>query len=261
MARGASTEEKESATELLLMAASGVYTKKSNRMSKHIENDEPPLKFMFKSGDDLRQDNLVLQFFKIMDRIWQSAGLDMSMVAYDVMESGFETGYIEFVDNATVITEMHKQNSTRLTGPFNEQSMINFFLNQIGVKQSFALASSHDALRAKLDAYHARYLSSLAGQCVATYVLGIRDRHPGNFMLQNETGKFFHIDFGHFLGHGKSKLGFKRDREPFILSKEMQYFLKYFSEIRIEQNEKVGRIEGESGGNPNFHGAAERGPA
>jgi len=63
---------------------------------------------MFKSGDDLRQDNLVLQFFKIMDRIWAHAGENMAMVCYDVMESGFETGYIEFVDKATVITEMHK---------------------------------------------------------------------------------------------------------------------------------------------------------
>ena len=89
-------------------------------MAKHTENSEPPLKFMFKSGDDLRQDNLVLQFFKIMDRIWQSAGSDMSMVCYDVMESGFETGYIEFVDQATVITEMHKKNPKRMMGPFNE---------------------------------------------------------------------------------------------------------------------------------------------
>ena len=43
-----------------------------------------------------------------MDKIWGSAGLDMSMICYDVMESGFETGYIEFVDNATCITDIHK---------------------------------------------------------------------------------------------------------------------------------------------------------
>jgi len=53
-------------------------------------------------------------------------------------------------------------------------------------------------------------------------------------MLKTDTGQFLHIDFGHFLGHGKIKAGFLRDREPFILSDELQYFLKYFGEIRIE---------------------------
>ena len=57
----------------------------------------------------MRQDNLVLQFFKIMDRIWQAAGLDLSMVCYEVFESGFEKGYIEFVNPSKVITDMHKE--------------------------------------------------------------------------------------------------------------------------------------------------------
>ena len=73
----------------------------------------------------------------------------------------------------------------------------------------------------------------MAGQCVATFVLGIRDRHPGNYMLKTDTGQFLHIDFGHFLNHRKFKLGVARDREPFILSKEMVYFLRNFGDIEI----------------------------
>ena len=57
----------------------------------------------------------------------------------------------------------------------------------------------------------------------------------------------FHIDFGHFLGHFKTKFGFKRERVPFVLTedftkviskgaanpKNTAEFIKYF-----EQNKK-----------------------
>ena len=85
-------------------------------------------RFMWKSGDDLRQDNLVLQFFKIMDRLWQSADLDLAMVCYDVFESGFEIGYIEFVTPSTVITDMHKE--VGYSGPWKEQSIMSFFMKK-----------------------------------------------------------------------------------------------------------------------------------
>jgi phosphatidylinositol kinase/protein kinase (PI-3 family) len=68
------------------------------RMIPENEKASKPLSFIFKFGDDLRQDNLVLQLFKIMDRLWTEDGLQMEMVTYDVMETGFETGYIEFVE-------------------------------------------------------------------------------------------------------------------------------------------------------------------
>ena len=85
------------------------HTFQNNQNEIEEEKGQPTVlkKFLFKFGDDLRQDNLVLQFFKIMDRLWQSSGDDLRMMCYDVMETGFETGYIEFVDNATVITDMH----------------------------------------------------------------------------------------------------------------------------------------------------------
>lgn len=59
------------------------------------------------------------------------------------------------------------------------------------------------------------YTKSCAAYSVATFILGIGDRHPGNIMLQ-DNGKLFHIDFGHFLGNFKKKLGVNRERTAFV---------------------------------------------
>jgi len=45
------------------------------------------------------------------------------------------------------------------------------------------------------------FLRSLAGSCLASFVLGIRDRHQDN-MLVKDDHIFFHIDFGHLWNKG-----------------------------------------------------------
>ena len=59
--------------------------------------DKSRFKLMFKYGDDLRQDILVLQMFKMMDKIWAENDLRIDMVTYNIMETGFEIGMMQIV--------------------------------------------------------------------------------------------------------------------------------------------------------------------
>ena len=84
--------------------------------------------------------------------------------------------------------------------------------------------ASHNEDPARYERAVDNFVRSCAGYCVATYVLGIGDRHNGNIMM-TKSGHLFHIDFGHFLGNFKSKFGIKRERAAFVLTPEMAYVM------------------------------------
>ena len=65
---------------------------------------------------------------------------------------------------------------------------------------------------------------SCVAYCCATFVLGIGDRHSDNIMVK-KNGELFHIDFGHFLGHFKYKMGIKRERAPFVFTNQFKEVL------------------------------------
>jgi phosphatidylinositol-4,5-bisphosphate 3-kinase catalytic subunit alpha/beta/delta len=54
-----------------------------------------PTRVIFKQGDDLRQDQLTIQLFSIMDSLWRKAGLDLRMTLYRCLPTSLDAGMIE----------------------------------------------------------------------------------------------------------------------------------------------------------------------
>ena len=50
---------------------------------------------MFKAGDDLRQDTMVLQLLQVMDEIWQANDLDLCLSTYRCVPTWHDGGMLE----------------------------------------------------------------------------------------------------------------------------------------------------------------------
>ncbi|KAL7279363.1 hypothetical protein ACG7TL_007204 [Trametes sanguinea] len=57
---------------------------------------------MFKDGDDMRQDQLVIQLFTLMDRLLRKENLDLKLSPYDVLATGPSQGMVQFIPSKTI---------------------------------------------------------------------------------------------------------------------------------------------------------------
>jgi hypothetical protein len=177
---------------------------------------------IFKSGDDLRQDQITLQLLRIMDVIWRGidptmrvpdfeSPLDLKLKPYKCCSTGHDLGMIEVVVDSDTTANIITKYGGKLTGAFSN-TPIDIYLREYNQQGLYTIAVEN-------------FVRTCAGYCVATYVLGIGDRHAGNIMVSN-SGHLFHIDFGHFLGNFKSKYGINRERAPFVFTPAMAYIMR-----------------------------------
>ncbi len=150
---------------------------------------------IFKHGDDLRQDQLILQIITLMDRILQQENLDLKLTPYRVLATSSKHGFVQFIESSAIAEILNKEGSIQ-----------NFFR-----KHNPCESGPYGIQPEVMDTY----VKSCAGYCVITYLLGVGDRHLDNLLL-TQNGKLFHIDFGYILGRDPKPLP-----PPMKLSKEM----------------------------------------
>ncbi|XP_047330711.1 phosphatidylinositol 3-kinase, root isoform [Impatiens glandulifera] len=142
-------------------------------------------KIIFKKGDDLRQDQLVIQMVSLMDRLLKLENLDLHLTPYRVLATGHDEGMLEFIPSST------------LAQILSEHRSIISYLQKFHADPDGPFGITATCLET--------FIKSCAGYSVITYILGVGDRHLDNLLLRDD-GRLFHVDFAFILG---------RDPKPF----------------------------------------------
>ena len=150
-----------------------------------------------KSEDDLRQEQFALQLIRQFDRIFSDRGLGLFLQPYEVLATTATGGLIQAVPDTISLDSLKK----------NDKSFLS-------LKEFFQRFYETEEKRNKA---RQRFCESLAGYCVVSYLLQIKDRHNGNLLLHAQ-GHIIHIDFGFILSNSPGNANF--ESAPFKLTNE-----------------------------------------
>jgi len=159
-----------------------------------MASDRFVYKVIFKNGDDLRQDQLILQIIALMNSLLKSINLDLKLTPYRALACGKEDGYLEFCPNSKTIQDILKENNDAMDNFFKKlaDTAVSdpnswFYKKHVNNDEKLKAITDKEALaKVAYNLVMDNYIDSCAGYCVITYILGIGDRHLENLMMNNE---------------------------------------------------------------------------
>lgn len=133
-------------------------------------SDSKKYPIIFKTGDDLRQDQLVIQIISLMDKLLQKENLDLKLSPYRILATSTTAGAVQFIGSMSLAAASAKYRGSILAymkanNPDDKADL--------GVRKEV------------MDTF----VKSCAGYCVITYLLGVGDRHLDNLLIAPD-GKF-----------------------------------------------------------------------
>lgn len=176
--------------------------------------------YVLKGHEDIRQDSLVMQLFGLVNTLLQNdiecfqRHLDIQQ--YAAIPLSPKTGLLGWVTESDTIHVLIKDYRDAKKMPLNIEHLV--MLQMAPDYDSLTLLQKVEVFKYVLDntqgfdlynilwlkskssetwlERRTTYTRSLAVMSMTGYILGLGDRHPSNLMLNRNTGKVVHIDFG-----------------------------------------------------------------
>ncbi|KAI3645280.1 hypothetical protein MP228_011444 [Amoeboaphelidium protococcarum] len=184
---------------------------KMNRVRSQSQYGQHPnwrlLSCIVKVGADLRQEQLALQLIKEVKNIWIEEAVDAHILFYGILITSNSTGLIETIPNSISVHSMKR--NAYAGGLYQKGKPYTIFDHYINTYGAITSQTFKDAQR--------KFMQSLVGYSLVTYILNIKDRHNGNILLLND-GHIVHIDFGFMFGNSPGNVQF--ESAPFKLLSE-----------------------------------------
>jgi len=170
----------------------------SNAKPKLLLCNPTGKKVIFKSGDNLYDDQICMSFLRVFNAIWE--------------HSKQEFVWKRSTGNISIETTFRIFNRCYNIVPIDNPRSISGFIEYIRAESADKMWDRNNCMREPQHKYndliktlrpdgedYVRLVASAIGTFVSIYVLGIGDRHQGNMMVANDHS-FFNIDFGFSFG-------------------------------------------------------------
>lgn len=204
--------------------AGGLHLPKINEC---IGTDGKRYKQLFKHEDDLRQDAVIQQVFRLVNGLLtkdkRTRQRHLIVRGYIVLPLGPQCGLLEFVPNTKplgeVLTGLHdkyklegdstandaKQQLVRAARGSQPAERIKAYKEAIS---RFPPAMRYHFLEQQMipaawQVMRLSYVRSVATTSIVGYILGMGDRHVSNILMDEASGEMVHIDFGIVFEQGK----------------------------------------------------------
>jgi hypothetical protein len=196
---------------------------------------------MSKSNDDLRQEMFVMQMIHYYKSVFAKANLPLWLKTYRILSTSSSTGLIEVLVDATSLDGLKKADGYPAEGGLRK-----YFEETYGGPDTKSFKAAQQ-----------NFMQSFAGYSIISYLLGLKDRHNGNIMIDTR-GHLIHIDFGFVMGMAPGH-EFSMERAPFKFTKECvevmggfdsdvykeyeRLFVEGFKQARLNSQIALGLVE------------------